>query len=62
MPEPHHSIFYRPDALPAAKATVSNTEDNEMTSPLKELNQQQTGSADSRFILRAQNAKSKSRG
>ena len=24
MPEPHHSVFYRPDALPAAQPTVSN--------------------------------------
>jgi len=23
MPAPHHSVFYRPDALPAAKPTVS---------------------------------------
>ena len=23
MPAPHHSVFYRPDALPAAKATAS---------------------------------------
>jgi len=23
MPEPHHSVFYRPDALPAAQPTVS---------------------------------------
>jgi len=22
-PEPHHSVFYRPDALPAAQPTVS---------------------------------------
>ena len=24
MPAPHHSVFYRPDALPAAQPTVSN--------------------------------------
>ena len=23
MPAPHHSVFYRPDALPAAQPTVS---------------------------------------
>jgi len=23
MPVPHHSVFYRPDALPAAQPTVS---------------------------------------
>jgi len=23
MPAPHHSVFYRPDALPAAKPTAS---------------------------------------
>ena len=23
MPEPHHSVFYRPDALPAAQPTAS---------------------------------------
>jgi len=24
MPEPHHSIFYRPDALPAAQPIISH--------------------------------------
>jgi len=26
MPAPHHSVFYRPDALPAAQPTVSEKE------------------------------------
>jgi len=26
-PAPHHSVFYRPDALPAAQPSASSTED-----------------------------------
>jgi len=26
MPAPHHSVFYRPDALPATQPTASKTE------------------------------------
>ena len=30
-PAPHHSVFYRPDALPAAQPTASSTEEKNST-------------------------------
>jgi len=32
MPAPHHSVFYRPDALPVAQPQRQSTEDNEGSS------------------------------
>jgi len=39
MPTPHHSVFYRPDALPAAQPTASNHEGKKLEkSPSKQVN------------------------
>ena len=37
MPKPHHSVFYRPDALPAAQPTVSKHWKQKITHRCEEL-------------------------